>query len=143
MFEALSRFAGPDLESRNAVGEHQKMAINPDQLWILNLVLERDPELMKAVTAGILALGANATEFAKTLGTGNDPPEEVSKTAELEPQIIAWFQTHPGRHPISEVRKSLGVELTSKPFKTAVSNLVTSKTLKHNGKRGKGSEYWL
>lgn len=145
MFREPSTFREPNPESGIGLGEFKMPNhVSPDQLWILNLVLDRDPDLLRALTAGILALGRDASAVAKNMG---GPPqtvqEEGSKTAELEPRILGWFQAHGGKHPISAARKDLGLELTSKPFKTAVANLVQSKALKHNGKRGKGSEYWL
>lgn len=125
--------------------------ISQANLWILNMALDHDPVLRKTVFDAIKDMAAKAQESAKGL-TDHAPAEGAtgpqaaldtqSKTAEIEPQILAWFTARPGKHTLTECRAAMGVPATSKPFKTAVANLVSSKGLKFNGKRGKGSEYW-
>lgn len=70
-------------------------------------------------------------------------PPDTTLTADLETKIHEWFKSHPGKHAMSAVRIDLGVPEGSKPFKTAVQNLIANGSIRFNEKRGKGAEYWL
>jgi hypothetical protein len=127
--------------------------IKPEQLSIVNFLLTQDPALRRTVLEGVQILAQSLASVQETLSgkreapqvpeAGPSPAQHVpSLTAEIEPRILDWFKAHTGKHGLAEVRADLGVEPTSKPFKTAIGNLVESGQIKFNGKRGKGAEYW-
>jgi hypothetical protein len=120
--------------------------IKPEQLWIVNLVLDLKPELRTALLGEIQNVFKGVSEVTRALGAteqpGQVPDQGRSLTNTQEGKITDWFASHPGKHPLSAVRTDLGVEPTSKPFKTAIQNLVQSGAVKFNNKRGKGAEYW-
>lgn len=121
--------------------------IETGDLEALNLILDRDANLALIVFARLEAVNAALavqTPPAEAQAPGPSPSEiNQSQTAEIQPRILTWFQTHPGKHSLTTVRADLGVPATSKPFKTAVQNLIQDKAVKFNEKRGKGAEYWL
>jgi hypothetical protein len=125
-------------------------------LPILNLILDRDPELARMLGTRLDALEAALTSpvVAVALGPEPAPGEAVTEppgptTApsqeepRLEERILDWFQKHPGKHKLAQVRRDLNVVPESKPFKTALHKLINGKKVKSTGARGRGAEYWL
>lgn len=127
------------------------MVIKPEQLTALNLVLESDPVIRTALQEKVQTTIQALVELGKAIepepimnGHTPDPVQSTGRTAdELEPLILDWFKHHPGRHRLTDCRKELGVDQTSKPFKRATARLIDAKKVKHNGKRGMGAEYWI
>lgn len=117
-----------------------KRHIEPKDLDALNLILDRDPNL-----AGIVITKLDALESILSIPAAVPGHESAGQTltAELEPKILAWFQTHPGKQSMTQCRADLGIAVGSKPFKVAVQNLIGAKSIKFNEKRGKGAEYWI
>jgi hypothetical protein len=122
--------------------------IEQGDLAALNLILATDPNLAQAVFAKLeavnAALGASALAVSNQTGApAEQTPPDQSLTAQAQEAALAWFKANAGKHGPAAVAKGLGLDPTSKPFKSAIVNLVAQKLVKFNGKRGKGAEYWL
>lgn len=125
-----------------------KRQIEPKDVPLLNLILDRDPTLAAMVLGRLdaldQALGPVPTTPQPAAPSGpQTPPTPDTKTAEIQARVLDWFKTHAGKHALSAIRKDLGVADGSKPFKTAVQNLIADKLVKGSGKVGRGAEYWL
>lgn len=122
-------------------------------LPLLALILDRDPDLARVIGARLDALeAALASPITVQLAPGLEAATgEVQGPAtapsggppSLEDRILAWFRTHPGKHRLAGIRKDLGVDPLSKPFKTALHKLLDKKVVKSTGLKGRGAEYWL
>lgn len=128
------------------------MVIRAEHLAALNLVLDANPELQAAILAKLdqAVMGLNELRTAigpqpmvtKEQTPSTDKPQAPKTADECKAAILTWFESHPGKHRLNEIRKDLGVAETSKPFKTAVVQLQAEKKIKGTGKRGIGAEYW-
>jgi hypothetical protein len=129
------------------------MVIKPEHLAALNLVLDANPDLKAAIVAKLDQAVTGLNELRSQLGPQAEveqapPGEEVADglprtVEEFKVTILRWFASHHGKHRLNEIRADLGVPQTSKPFKTAVVQLIGEKRLKGTGKRGVGAEYWV
>jgi hypothetical protein len=123
-----------------------KRPFKPEDLAALNFLFQAEPTL--ASMADTLIDRVDRVNAALTNAQPPPKPEgpsptDLSKTAEIQARVLAWFQTNPGKHPATAVRKALEIPEGSKPFKTAIQNLIGEKLIKFSGKVGKGAEYWL
>lgn len=130
-------------------------ALTEKDLPLLNLILDRDPDLalivdhkLAGLEAALAAPGgvrivAQPQAPAGEPGVPSTAPSATGGELSLDERILDWFRMHPGKHKLSEVRGDLKVDPTSKPFKTSLRKLIAAKKVKSTGLKGRGAEYWL